>query len=248
MKLHALFTVEYNVPVRGAVKRRIRLRERALDAVLAVRGTQRPGVELPSLRINLQPSAAVSRAVWMGGVGLAVAMVLVGTRLTSEAHAERVGALATPARVVPMRASAPVSPPSVATVVAPVTAPVAAAPAADIPGVDVAAMESRIRDAVENWAEAWSRRDVAAYLASYADHYAGPAGDRNNWERERRYRIESRRLIRVELSDIEVERDADKARVTFLQRYRSDALQETTRKTLTLERVGQDRWLIVRES
>lgn len=247
MNLQALFTVEYNVPVHGTVKRRYRLRQRAWDAVTAALEPRRSGRQRRMVHASLTPTPALSRLVWMTAAGLATAMLLIGLQLTSDTRSTPAGRVLPQGFSVSQRVAVAAPGPAVAPVVIPATTrsvqPLPAQPV-ELPRH----MDEDVRQAVVRWAEAWSRRDVTAYLGAYADHYAGPSGDRNNWERERRNRIESRRLIRVELSDVEVETGPTSARVTFVQRYRSEAWQETTRKTLTLERDAQDRWLIVRET
>ena len=238
MKLQALFTVEYNVPVSGAVQRRIRVRQRPISPAMP--------------RVTAAPAArsgrtALPQAVWLGGVGLACAMVLVGLRLSPDDAGRQVETFAPPHSAQALQVVQTVSPPVVASPVAPVVeGSVAQVPVPDL--VKERAQHAAVRDALMRWADAWSRRDVAGYLAAYSGDYSGQAGERSAWERERRSRIEARRHIRVDLSDIAIEGGDDMVRVTFLQSYRSDALQETTRKTLTLMRDGQDRWLIVRES
>ncbi len=222
MKLQTLFTVEYNVPVCGAVRRRIRVRQRPMSRPMFQRMPRTTAV-----------------------VGLACAVVLVGLRLSPDEadRADRQAENFEPGKVVQaVQAVQPVAAP----VVTSADARGGDAPAPDLDGAR--AQQAAVRDALMRWADAWSRRDVAGYIAAYSGDYSGQAGERSAWERERRSRIEARRHIRVDLSDIEIEGGDDMVRVTFLQSYRSDALQETTRKTLTLMRDGQDRWLIVRES
>lgn len=120
---------------------------------------------------------------------------------------------------------------------APATAPVAAEDALAAPG-----------HAVLAWAQAWSRRDVDAYLAAYTPDYAGPRAKmtRQAWVDERRERIASRKDIAVEVSKLQLKRQGDTATATFVQRYRSDGPTDRMRKRLVLVQVN-GRWLIQRE-
>ena len=104
-----------------------------------------------------------------------------------------------------------------------------------------------IRQAVEDWAAAWSKRDVAAYLAAYAAEFR-PAGklSREAWEAQRRQRIEGTTLIRIEIDALAIEPAGDKATARFVQRYQSDKLSSTDRKVLELVR-RDGRWLIAAE-
>lgn len=98
------------------------------------------------------------------------------------------------------------------------------------------------------WAEAWSSRKMPLYLAAYSPNFT-PAGgqSRSDWEADRRARIVPRSRIGVEVSDLEVSVNGDRATARFRQAYTSDTLNVTSRKTLDLVRSG-NRWLIVRES
>jgi len=101
--------------------------------------------------------------------------------------------------------------------------------------------------AVRQWAAAWSRQDINAYLGAYGRDFRPPRGlTRAQWEAERRARINGRAKIRVEVLQPRVSISGDSAKVSFRQNYESDSLETTTRKTLTLTRQG-NRWLIVSE-
>ena len=106
-----------------------------------------------------------------------------------------------------------------------------------------AAIEKTVRD----WAQAWSRQDVPAYLSHYAGNFVPPRGlDRPSWEAERTRRVQAPRQIKVEVSDLHIDVKGDKAQARFRQRYEADHLKGTYSKTLDLE--WQDgQWKIVRE-
>lgn len=107
--------------------------------------------------------------------------------------------------------------------------------------------EEGVQRAVKQWAEAWSARDVAHYLSSYAISFKPAGMSRAKWETQRRERIGKANSIAVEVSDLKIKlRDGNHASATFNQAYRSDTHQDTMRKTLKLEKVG-DAWLIVAE-
>jgi len=91
--------------------------------------------------------------------------------------------------------------------------------------------------AVEDWAAAWSRRDVAGYLSFYSADFKTPNEmSRADWEAQRTLRISRAESIRVEISDLTVSGDAKQATVKFKQRYESNLLKSNTSKTLTLEK------------
>lgn len=125
-------------------------------------------------------------------------------------------------------------------------APQAAKPAA-APKPAPAAATPSVEAAVAAWAQAWSNRDVAAYLAAYADDFSGAGMTRAAWEAQRRTRITAPKRIEVGISDLKIEQQGDTAKATFRQAYRSDRLNSTVTKTLDLaQRNGQ--WRIVGET
>ncbi|MBB5019514.1 tetratricopeptide (TPR) repeat protein [Chitinivorax tropicus] len=102
--------------------------------------------------------------------------------------------------------------------------------------------------AVNSWAQAWSDRKVGAYLDYYGKSFRPPNGEpRNKWEDARRDRISRAKRIDVGILQPQVRLEsADRAVVSFTQRYSSDALKSTTGKTLVLNKTG-GRWQIVEE-
>lgn len=156
-----------------------------------------------------------------------------------------------PAPVVP--APTPAAAPKPAATPAPAAPAVAAAPTPAVPAPAPAAPvapaaaggEDEIRTAVQSWANAWSRRDMSAYLGAYGKEFDAPGG-RKNWEEERRKRIMGKNRINVKVSNLDVKITGNKARASFRQEYDADSLSVNSRKTLELARDG-NRWVIVRE-
>ncbi|GAB4399174.1 MAG: hypothetical protein OHK0048_12100 [Rhodoferax sp.] len=108
--------------------------------------------------------------------------------------------------------------------------------------------DREVESAVQDWAKAWSERDVAAYLRAYAPEFQTPRGlSRRAWEQERVARIRGKSSISVQVSELEVKTQGDQATARFRQTYQADTLSVVSRKTLKFVRHG-GRWLIVRES
>lgn len=166
-------------------------------------------------------------------------------KATSSAPAAAPAAGASSARAAAVAAPAKPTPAPVAQA-APAAAPTAPAarPSADARPADRAAIEK----AVQDWAKAWSDKDMARYYAAYASNFT-PANraTRAQWESDRRIRIVSKKSISVEVREMQVSFNGDTASVRFQQLYTSDNLKNTSRKTLDMVRQG-NRWLIVRES
>jgi tetratricopeptide (TPR) repeat protein len=106
---------------------------------------------------------------------------------------------------------------------------------------------SGVEAAITRWAQAWSARDIDAYLAAYASDFAADGMTRANWEAQRRGRITAAQRIDVQISDLKIEQQGDTASATFRQAYRSDRLTSTATKTLKLA-LQNGQWRIVGET
>ena len=108
--------------------------------------------------------------------------------------------------------------------------------------------EKNIGDAVNNWANAWSSKDLDKYFASYADSFKPAKGEsRKAWEATRKERISRPAKISVELSNQKITiDDANSAKVSFKQSYRADGKPIRTDKKLMLKKVD-GAWLIDQE-
>jgi ketosteroid isomerase-like protein len=89
---------------------------------------------------------------------------------------------------------------------------------------------------------------MGGYLAAYGKEFDPPGKQtRQAWEAERRSRILGKSKITVNISDLHVTVNGNKAVARFKQAYSADALHVSSRKTLELVKSG-DRWTIARES
>jgi tetratricopeptide (TPR) repeat protein len=104
------------------------------------------------------------------------------------------------------------------------------------------------RKAVEDWAAAWSRKDVAGYLAFYAKDFQVPGGvSRQAWESERKARLTKPGAIEVSVESLKVTAEGtDRATAQFRQSYKSANLKTSGNKTLVLVRQNGG-WLIQQE-
>ena len=102
--------------------------------------------------------------------------------------------------------------------------------------------------AVNGWAKAWSHKNADDYLGYYAPGFQVPGGEpRANWEATRRDRIVKPKQIEVTVGSPKISFDAEgRAVVKFRQGYKSDTLNTSGAKTLTLVK-NNDRWQIIQE-
>ncbi len=183
----------------------------------------------------VQTAAAPRRDAAMAGPDPAVPAKGRAVAVPASVPGPQVDAGATRAEEAPPRPRPEQAAVSRATASPPVPAPTPAEPRT--------AIEQTIRD----WALAWSRQDVPAYLAYYAGNFMPPRGlDRAAWEAERNRRIQTPKQIKVEVSDLRVEVKGDKAQARFRQRYEANHLKGTYNKILDLE-LQEGKWKIVRE-
>jgi ketosteroid isomerase-like protein len=144
--------------------------------------------------------------------------------------------------------AAPATPSAAASVAAntPAKVPAASSPASASAGGDAGAQDD-VSAAVQAWAKAWSSKSIDSYLAAYSGDFVTPSGmSRKQWEEERRARIVGKSSISVELQNLEVSVDGDRAVAHFRQEYHADSLKTNSRKTLNLVK-SNGRWLIQQE-
>ena len=112
---------------------------------------------------------------------------------------------------------------------------------------DAAASAARVRAQVQGWAQAWSARDMDAYVAFYAPDFKGSFKNRAAWLASRKSRIVTRNTVEVNLSNIDVVVEGNRASAKFRQQYRSNVMKDDTQRTLEFRDIG-GRWLITGES
>lgn len=111
-----------------------------------------------------------------------------------------------------------------------------------------ASSDDAVLKSVNDWASAWSRRDVDAYFAAYHGSFVPQGGgSRAEWEKRRRLLLGVAKNIEVKIDSPSVNRANDgSVSVTFNQSYRSERFSDAVVKQLRMvERNG--RWLIVEE-
>lgn len=86
-----------------------------------------------------------------------------------------------------------------------------------------------VRWVLEQWRDAWSRRDADAYLGFYARDFTPASGiTRSTWAKERRENFASRNDIRVKIRHVTIHAiDAESVRVWLHQDYASGLYKET---------------------
>ncbi|MCH9649167.1 MAG: hypothetical protein K0U98_13085 [Deltaproteobacteria bacterium] len=108
---------------------------------------------------------------------------------------------------------------------------------------------SAVREAVDSWVRAWQSRKAQAYFSWYSREFRPARGlSRQAWEAQRRKRVSEPEFIAVELQEVQVRvsSDSGRARVEFVQKYRSNLYEDAVRKVLDLRRETGE-WKIFQE-
>jgi outer membrane protein assembly factor BamE len=109
------------------------------------------------------------------------------------------------------------------------------------------ANQQAVHDAIKRWADAWSARDANKYFASYSTAFKPKGTGATALEAQRKELIGNANFIAVKIRELKIKLpDESHASATFIQDYRSDSHNSSTRKTLLLEKIGGS-WLIVDE-
>lgn len=120
-------------------------------------------------------------------------------------------------------------------------------PAPVAPAPSPATVPAQCEFAANDWAAAWSARDLNKYLGYYsADFEPITRADKDDWKRFRAERL-NKPQISVTLDRLQVRQlSPDSCEVVFQQQYRSSDYSDDVAKKLVLKREGKD-WKIIRE-
>lgn len=192
---------------------------------------------------NVKPPPAPVAAA--APVAPAVPSALPGTVAAKPIAPSATIVAATPGAASTSAASTPASK-SAAVTAAPVSA---AAPAPAPTQAKASASDDDVVKAISAWADAWSRKDMKAYLGAYARDFDTPKGaSRKAWEQEREQRIAGKGgKISVSFDTPTISINGDKATAKFRQHYKATGLSSSTTKTLVFVRNG-GKWLIKEEN
>ena len=104
-----------------------------------------------------------------------------------------------------------------------------------------------IAKTLNEWAAAWSSKDVKKYLGYYASDFKTPKGlSRKAWSEERQSRIVGKGRINVKVEKPQISISGNTATVKFHQAYSSDRLSVSSKKTMIFTKSG-GKWKIMQE-
>jgi tetratricopeptide (TPR) repeat protein len=204
-------------------------------------------LQLDQNNTAVQPKLAVIRTLFTPAPAGAKPSALV-------AAAAPAAAKATAPAAAPAPTPAPVAKAPAAPAPAPAPAPTVKAPEASVPSAPAPSAAAsptspaEVESAVRGWAAAWAGQDMDRYLAAYGPEFnPGGGQSRKSWEDERRARIVGKSSISVNIENLAIHVNGQAATAKFRQIYRADNLNISSRKTLELQRSG-NQWQIRKES
>ncbi|MFH1035050.1 MAG: L,D-transpeptidase [Pseudomonadota bacterium] len=106
--------------------------------------------------------------------------------------------------------------------------------------------EDQVRAMLAGWVKAWQGKHMSEYIGYYAPEFSGDGMNRNAWQKHKTYLSKVYKVIGVEARDVRVTVLGSKAKVAFVQHYRSDWHRDVGRKHLDLVLKG-GHWKITAE-
>ena len=208
-------------------------------------------LQLDSNRKAVQPKLAIIKQIFPAQVDATRAPVLPTSTATATSNPST-AAVTLPAVGAPIITSTPaatvaVSPPEAKTIppetVKAVKTPSAAATPADTTHTEAA---RAVEKAVLAWAKAWEEQNMTAYYAAYSPRFDPQGPTLAEWKIDRKNRIVGKSEINVDMHNLKVTVQGNRASASFRQNYTAGAYKASTRKTLRLQQEGE-KWRITRE-
>ncbi len=106
--------------------------------------------------------------------------------------------------------------------------------------------EEDVRHVVDKWLNSWRAGDIETYRSCYDETFESRKMKLNDWITYKT-NVRSKSInINIEIDDLKILTDEDKATAVFTQIYSSSILKDKGKKTLELKKAGNE-WKIVRE-
>lgn len=106
---------------------------------------------------------------------------------------------------------------------------------------------ARLRNLVESWRTAWQGERLADYMAHYHSAFVNRGRSRDQWKAYKEALNRRYKRISVDISDLRIKLEGDRAEAYFKQRYRSDQFRSDGFKVLVFRQEG-GQWKIYREN
>ena len=97
-----------------------------------------------------------------------------------------------------------------------------------------------------DWISAWENKELQLYLSFYSENFKGYKENRSAWKASRRKALTSRSSMTIEAKNIDIVRNNNKVKVSFIQIFKSDDYEDIGNKILEWEKT-ESGWKIVKE-
>lgn len=103
-----------------------------------------------------------------------------------------------------------------------------------------------LRSIVYGWVDAWEAKQFKTYMSYYSEGFRSGKTGYQQWRRKKNRLFKRSKTISLEISQLWIFIDSERAQASFVQKYTDDYLSDTGKKTL--EFAGRDgTWKIVSE-
>ena len=109
--------------------------------------------------------------------------------------------------------------------------------------------KEEIQNFLFSWKDAWEKKDISGYISCYDKAFKSRGMDLGDWKEHRLRLNDKYNSINVEISNIKIQSLAsgEKARVSFIQKYKADRYVDKGKKNILLLKKGKD-WKIMEEN
>jgi hypothetical protein len=108
--------------------------------------------------------------------------------------------------------------------------------------------EEDIKAFLSLWKTAWEKKDITGYMACYDKGFKSRGMNLDDWEKHRIKLNKRYDKITVDISKLKIQSisSGERAKVSFIQKYRADNYRDKGKKTIILAREGKE-WRILEE-
>jgi hypothetical protein len=113
--------------------------------------------------------------------------------------------------------------------------------------VSLADDTSEIKSFINSWRDAQLSRQIASYRAFYSPQFQYGDIDLKTWMKEKRSQFKKDGPLSLDISEINIKIENNRADVTFLAQYKGKLISEIGQKKLKIENIN-DKWKIASEN
>ncbi len=108
-------------------------------------------------------------------------------------------------------------------------------------------VDRQIHAMLHSWLSSWRRKELGLYISHYAREFKSGNMDRRAWRRHKAYLNKVYKKIDIKVRDLKIKVQGSRAKVSFVQLYRSDWHRDVGKKVLELVK-ERGKWRIISET